>query len=68
MIIMPKEFKIGDTMIFSQVISLEDKESVNRRNLHESSSKSIMIDVLLMILCERSENNSMLENPELDSD
>ena len=69
MILMPKEFKIGDTKLFSQVITLEDRnETVVKSNLHEHSSKSIMIDVLLMILCERSNSNTTLENPDLDSD
>jgi hypothetical protein len=66
---MPKEFKIGDTRLFSQVITLEDRnESMIKSNLHDHSSKSIMIDVLLMLLCERSGSNPRMEDPDLNSD
>jgi len=66
---MPKEIKIGDMMQFSQIISLDDgNEHVIKDNLNEHSSKSIMIDVLLMLLCERSDNTPPLEDPDLSSD
>jgi len=66
---MPKEIKIGDTMQFSQIISIDDgNEPVIKSNLNEHSSKSIMKDVLLMLLCERSDNNPLLEDADLSSD
>ena len=66
---MPKEIKIGDTMQFSQIISIKDgNERVIKNNLDEHSSKSIMIDVLLMLLCERPDHNTPLEDPDLSSD
>jgi len=66
---MPKEIKIGDTMQFSQIISIKDgNEHVIKKNLDEHSSKSIMIDVLLMLLCEQPDHNTPLEDPDLSSD
>ena len=69
MIIMPKEIKTDDMMQFSQIISIKDgNEHVIKSNLLEHSSKSIMIDVLLMLLCEQSDHNPTLEDTDLSSD
>lgn len=66
---MPQEIKIGDIMQFSQVISIKDgNEHVIKKNLNAHSSKSIMINVLLMILCERPDHNTPLVDPDLSSD
>jgi len=69
MIIMPKGFKIGDAKEFSQIISLEDENKSASKNIpSEHLSTSIMVDVLLMLLCERSNSNPSLNDSDINSD
>jgi hypothetical protein len=68
MINMPQEFESGDTMIFSHIVSLEDKNEPAIKNDPNENPSSIMIDVLLMILCEQSGSNQSLQDPDLNSD
>ncbi|MGI0073586.1 MAG: hypothetical protein ACREA3_07225 [Nitrosotalea sp.] len=58
------EFESGDMMTFSHIVTLGDmNETKIKNNPNENSSSSIMIDVLLMLLCERTDNNQSLQDP-----
>ena len=63
---MQKDFEFGDTMMFSHIVRLgKINEPEARKNSDKNSSKSIIIDVLLMLLCENIDNRQYLESQTL---
>ena len=66
---MQKEFNIDDMMQYSQIISIGDgTESLIKNKLSKYSSSSIVIDVLLMLLCEHSGRIPSPEEQDLNLD
>ena len=66
---MQKELNIDDIMQYSQIISIVDGvEPLIKNKLSKYSSSSIVIDVLLMLLCEHSERIPSPEEQDLNLD
>ena len=61
---MPQSLESDDSMIFSHIVSLGDVNGPKTKN----TSSSIVIDVLLMLLCEQIGNHQLLPEPDLSSD
>jgi len=60
---MEKELEFGNIMIFSHIVTVEGKNKpVIKNTPDEKLSGSIMIDVLLMLLCEQSDNQALQDS------
>ena len=69
MIDMIKYLISEDTMLFSHVVTLgKMNEATIKNDSDKNSSKSILIDVLLMLLCEQIDNNPTLQDKTIISD